>query len=96
MAFALLFLVFIGTFIYSIVRSKSKLKTVLYTFAAMAISICVSIAIVILVFKHQGLSSHDSGYVAGFTAGPVASIAGIITSLIHSGKTKRLHLGAAA
>ena len=81
---------FIGTFIYSIVRSKRKLRTLLYTFGAMIASVCIAVLLVVLVFESKGLSSHDSGYVAGYVSGYFAEITGIVTSLIYSGKTKSL------
>jgi Kef-type K+ transport system membrane component KefB len=88
MAFGLLFLLFIATFIYSISRSSKKLKTFLFTLGAMIAAVALSIAAVMLYFSAHGLSQHDSGYAAGVTAGPVSSLAGIITSLIYSSKTR--------
>jgi hypothetical protein len=70
-------------------RSEKKLMTLSITAGAMIITFPVTGGIVMAAFGgHPGMSEHDRGYVAGVLAVPVSMIAGILTALVYSARTK--------
>jgi|GEM_PF-4783045 energy-coupling factor transporter transmembrane protein EcfT len=73
---SLILLLFIGAFIFSMIRSKAKLKTVIYVFASMLLALLVMVIV--------GWFVKLNGYAVGEASVDVCLLIGTLTALIHS------------